>query len=259
VFSSTGDPVIDAQAKKILAPQLLDKMYPALKNDKLFQQGNDDVKRSMMEDYLSREQAAAKKAAIAFDVDNQEEGKQSRIFAIQYGKLSAPDQRRTAEMYKDITKQDLAETKDYRGAMLIYQDINRMTKPSSSKKFNEGGLASRDLPNDEAEFQKWIRNTGWFREFEKEYGEEPDLDTKDYDYRAAWKAGVQPERDPYDNNRFHWPSSLPNGQMLKSEEHPTAWKEYFMRETGANPDALGLKTPEDANNFLKNKGLGARR
>ena len=260
VFSSTGDPVIDAQAKKILAPQLLDKMYPALKNDKLFQQGNDDVKRSMMEDYLSREQSAAKKAAIAFDVDKQkEEGKQSRIFSIQYGKLSASDQRRTAEMYKDITGKDLIETKDYRGAMLIYQDINRMTKPSSSKKFNEGGLASRDLPNDETAFQNWIRNTGWFQEFEKEYGEEPDLDTKDYDYRAAWKAGVQPERDPYDNNRFHWPSSLPNGQMLKSEEHPTAWKEYFMRETGANPDALGLKTPEDANNFLKNKGLGAKR
>jgi len=260
VFSSTGDPVIDSQAKKILAPQLLDNMYPALKNDKLFQQGDDDVKRSMMEDYLSREQAAAKKAAIAFDIDKQKEAnKQSRIFAVQYGKLSAPDQRRTARMYKDITGKDLAETEDYQGAMAFFQDIKSMTKPSSPKKFNKGGLASREMPKDEAEFQKWIRNTSWFKEFKAQYKEEPDLNTKDYDYRAAWKAGVKPERDPYDKNRFHWPSSLPSGQMLKSEDHPTAWKEYFMRDTGVNPDALDLKTQEDANSYLKNKGLGARR
>ena len=107
--------------------------------------------------------------------------------------------------------------------------------------------ANQTSRNDEASFQKWIRNTGWFKEFVSEYGEEPDLDTKDYDYRAAWRAGIQPERDPYDKNRYHWPSSLPSGQMLKSPEHPTAWKEYFMRETGQNPDALKLKTPEEAN------------
>ena len=266
VFSSTGDPVIDAKAKQILAPQLLDNMYPALKNDRLFQQGDDDVKRSMMEDYLAREQSAAKKAAISFDVDKQKEaGKQSRIFAIQYGKLSASDQRRTSQMYKDFTGKDLAETEDYQGAMSIYQDVKSMTKPSSTKKFNRGGLASpkkssdKEMPKDEAEFQKWIRNTNWFKEFKSQYKEEPDLNTKDYDYRAAWKAGVKPERDPYDKNRFHWPSSLPSGQMLKSEDHPTAWKEYFMRDTGVNPDALDLKTQEDANSYLKNKGLGARR
>jgi hypothetical protein len=108
-------------------------------------------------------------------------------------------------------------------------------------------------PNDESAFQNWIRGTDWFKEFKSEYNEEPDLDTKDYDYRAAWKAGLQPERDPYDNNRFHWPSSLPTGEMLKSAEHPTAWKEYFMRDTGVNPDALGLKTPEDATIYLKQR------
>ena len=109
------------------------------------------------------------------------------------------------------------------------------------------------MPNDESEFQNWIRSTDWFKEFKAEYNEEPDLDTEDYDYRAAWKAGILPERDPYDQNRFHWPSSLPTGEMLKSAEHPTAWKEYFMRDTGVNPDSLGLKTPEDANNYLKKK------
>jgi hypothetical protein len=119
---------------------------------------------------------------------------------------------------------------------------------SGEKAFNN------KTPNDESAFQNWIRNTDWFKEFKAEFNEEPDLDTKDYDYRAAWKAGISPERDPYDQNRFHWPSSLPTGEMLKSADHPTAWKEYFMRDTGVNPDALGLKTPEDANIFLKKNG-----
>jgi hypothetical protein len=115
-----------------------------------------------------------------------------------------------------------------------------------------GRTRKAKAPDDEAAFQNWIRGTEWFKEFKAQYNEEPDLNTKDYDYRAAWKAGVQPERDPYDNNRFHWPSSLPGGKMLKSAEHPTAWKEYFMRDTGVNPDSLGLRTPEDAAKFLKN-------
>jgi hypothetical protein len=123
-----------------------------------------------------------------------------------------------------------------------------------SRELSGEETSNNKTPNDESAFQNWIRGTDWFKEFKAEYNEEPDLDTKDYDYRAAWKAGVQPERDPYDKNRFHWPSSLPTGEMLKSAEHPTAWKEYFMRDTGVNPDALGLKTPEDANIYLKKNG-----
>jgi hypothetical protein len=92
---------------------------------------------------------------------------------------------------------------------------------------------------EEAEFQAWIRGTEWYSEFRAQHGESPDLDTKDYDYRAAWKAGLRPERDPHDQNRYHWPSSTPSGRMLKSEDHPTAWKEHFMRATGLNPDEIG--------------------
>jgi len=105
--------------------------------------------------------------------------------------------------------------------------------------------------NEEQQFQNWIRSTGWFKEFVKEFGEEPDVNIPEYDYRAAWKAGITPERDPYDQNRYHWPSSDPSGKMLKSQEHPTAWKEFFMRDAGINPDALGLKTKEEAEAYLQ--------
>ena len=111
----------------------------------------------------------------------------------------------------------------------------------------------KNSQSDEEQFQAWIRSTPWFKEFKSEYKEEPDLNTRDYDYRAAWRAGIKPERDPYDNNRFHWPSSSPEGKMLKSPDHPTAWKEYFMRETGQNPDALGLRDQKQADQWLKQK------
>ncbi len=99
---------------------------------------------------------------------------------------------------------------------------------------------------EEQDFQAGIKKTEWFKEYVKEYGEEPDLNTKDYDYRSAWKAGVRPQRDPYDKNRYHWSSSNPEtGEMLKSKEHPTAWKEEYMKRTGKNPDEVGI-TKEQA-------------
>jgi hypothetical protein len=181
--------------------------------------------------------------------------------------LREPFPRRYQEDYLEALKKELGLTDN-----MVYPEKysepgesvfdNQIQRPAIKLPdiYAEGGEvqmgSNKKMPNDEAAFQNWIRGTDWFKEFKAEYNEEPDLDTKDYDYRAAWKAGLQPERYPYDNNRFHWPSSLPNGQMLKSADHPTAWKEYFMRETGVNPDALGLKTPEDANIFIENISKG---
>ena len=92
----------------------------------------------------------------------------------------------------------------------------------------------------ESRFLRDIARTPWFSEFAQSYGERPDLSRNaDYDYRKAWAAGVRPEPDPYDGNRYHWPSSLPSGEMLKSPTHPTLWKEQYMRATGQNPDAVG--------------------
>ena len=93
-----------------------------------------------------------------------------------------------------------------------------------------------DLP-EELRFQLWIRKTPWYSEFVRNYGEEPDLDTPQYDYRAAYKAGIEPQKNKHDG-LYHWPSSLPDGTMLKSEDHPTMWKELFMRKYGVDPDAL---------------------
>ena len=112
-------------------------------------------------------------------------------------------------------------------------------------------------PAEEKSFQSWIKGTEWYKEYVNEYDEAPDLDTSDYDYRAAWKAGIRPERDPYDKNKFHWPSADESGKMLKSESHPTAWKEYFMKATGRNPDEVGI-TKEDYERLEKAGRLKGR-
>ena len=107
------------------------------------------------------------------------------------------------------------------------------------------------IPNEEAQFQSWIRSTPWFSEFTQNYGQEPNLNDPNYDYRAAWKGGAAPNvRNTYDN-QYHWPSSLPDGTMLKGPKHPTAWMENFMRKTGVDPQSLGLKTAEDGSKYLE--------
>ena len=110
---------------------------------------------------------------------------------------------------------------------------------------------------EEKVFLSWIKNTGWYKEYTKEFDESPDLNTTDYNYRAAWKAGLTPQRDPYDKNKYHWPSSTESGDMLKSEDHPTAWKEHYMRITGENPDAVGI-TKQDFEKMKKNNRLNNR-
>lgn len=95
-------------------------------------------------------------------------------------------------------------------------------------------LAQKWRPQDEIMFKVWATQLPWYKEFTKQYGEPPDLNSKDYDYRAAYKAGVEPTRYAPDNNKYHWPSVAGN-QELKAANHPTAWMEDYMRITGTDP------------------------
>lgn len=104
-------------------------------------------------------------------------------------------------------------------------------------------LSGEPMPNvltgDEAAFRQWITTLPWYHEFIRQYGEAPNLNTPDYDYRAAYRAGVKPERDPYDSNRYHWPD-VSGGKMLKSRDHPTMWMQRYMQMYGVDPRAIGI-------------------
>jgi hypothetical protein len=113
---------------------------------------------------------------------------------------------------------------------------------------------------EEKEFQQWLKNTEMFKDFKTDIATENNIPitqvddsrlfemltgSPDYDYRGAWKAGIKEERSPYDN-RIHLPSVSPEGALLKSPQHPTMWKEFFMRQHKIDPDSLGLDTFDKA-------------
>jgi len=88
-----------------------------------------------------------------------------------------------------------------------------------------------DLGAYEADFQSGIRETPWFSEYRKKYGEEPNLNTPDYDYRSAWTAGARPTvRDPNDQ-LLHWPSEF------KGDSHPNRYVEGVDTKTGRPDDS----------------------
>jgi hypothetical protein len=105
---------------------------------------------------------------------------------------------------------------------------------------SEAGSQQSSLPpQEEAQFQSWIKALPWYREFAQQYGAPPNLNDPDYDYRAAWKAGCEPQRHPGDG-KYHWPSVAPDGTMLKGKNHPTRWKEEYLQATGQDPDTTGV-------------------
>ena len=91
----------------------------------------------------------------------------------------------------------------------------------------------------EWQFQQDVRGHPWFSDFLRRYGEEPNLNDPQYDYRGAWHAGLMPTMNRADQS-YHWPSSHPEtGASFKSADHPTAWMEPFMQRTGRDPTSYG--------------------
>lgn len=89
----------------------------------------------------------------------------------------------------------------------------------------------------------------WRNGFAAKFGEQPDINTQNYDYRTAWKHGVQPEPSEYDNGAYHWASQVtapPYAKPLdlKAPDHQTMWKQTFMDQFGVDPDGVQEWTPE---------------
>jgi hypothetical protein len=120
-------------------------------------------------------------------------------------------------------------------------------------------------PSEEPKFRNWLQSTQLFNSIKGDIAREnnlsPDkLDTNrvldmvlknsDYDYRGAYKAGMKESISETDN-RPHFFSATPEGKMLKDPTHPTAWKEFFMRQYRVDPDKIGLDTIDKAVNWSK--------
>ena len=128
-------------------------------------------------------------------------------------------------------------------ARIPYQAPPQATAPYSQSLSPQYGFKQPQSQGDvykHARFEREMGASPWAKEYQTRYGEAPNLYAPEYDLYKAWEHGVQPTRDPYDQNSLHWPSRLPDGTLLKFRDHPTAWKEDAMSATGVNPDAVGL-------------------
>lgn len=88
-------------------------------------------------------------------------------------------------------------------------------------------------PQDEQSYQAFMAFDPsvrqWRNSFQNRYGEQPQTDGGNYDYRAAYSAGVRPQMGAGDTVP-HWSS------VGKAADHPTMWKQDFMTQFGVDPD-----------------------
>jgi hypothetical protein len=124
-------------------------------------------------------------------------------------------------------------------------------------------------PEKEAEFRRWLTNTEWFKEIKgdiaSQSGRTPNdeelfeelVEQGDYDYRGAWASGAAANERDSGDGKLHWPSSTGDGRMLKSPRHETAWKEFFMRSEGVDPEEMGIKTIEQARKYQEERRKSA--
>ena len=88
-------------------------------------------------------------------------------------------------------------------------------------------------PDEEQQFQQYMQTepsvTAWQEQVVEETGAPPDIDTGDYDYRAAWKAGVKPEatNEPLEKTSEYaikWTTPEADGRQLMSPSNPNRYR-----------------------------------
>lgn len=124
IFTSTGDKIVDAEARKVMAPLVMEQ-FDNLKKTSFYAEGSQDLQKVALQNLIGWAQKTAKEIAT-----NKDEaaayavGKQPRLYEIQYSKLAPELKRVVTETYKQQQGKDLATTKDYATA-LAYAEAMR--------------------------------------------------------------------------------------------------------------------------------------
>jgi hypothetical protein len=136
IFTSTGDKVVDAAARKVMAPLLL-QTYEVVKETEWYKTASKDVQKIALQNTLAFAQKNAKEIATNQSAaDAFAKGEGARIFAVKYSALPPEVKRATAEMYEQQTGKKLEETKEYQAALSYAAAIRK--QPG----FAGGGLMS---------------------------------------------------------------------------------------------------------------------
>jgi len=144
IYSSTGDKVVDAQAKQMLAPVLIDS-YKALSSTDFYQNASQDMQKIAFNNMLSTLQTDFKNVAIDMSrAEAMNKGKSAVVIENRYAAMAPEVKREAAKLYTANTGKNLEETKDYETGLAYAAAISSILKASPTKpKFAEGGVVRK--------------------------------------------------------------------------------------------------------------------
>ena len=158
LFTTTGDKVVDRQAKEILAPQLITS-YEALTSTDFYKNTNKDLQKIALENTLAGVQKEAKAVAVDMARAKAIEGGlgAARVIENRYAAKPAEVKRQAAALYKQNTGKDLTETGDYEAGLAYATAVQNILKPSTNKAtggvvgYAGGGLLAKKLAGEAVE------------------------------------------------------------------------------------------------------------
>lgn len=158
LFTTTGDKVVDRQAKEILAPQLI-ASYEALASTDFYKNTNKDLQKIALENTLAGVQKEAKAVAVDMARAKAIEGGlgAARVIENRYAAKPAEVKRQAAALYKQNTGKDLTETGDYEAGLAYATAVQNILKPSTNKAtggvvgYTGGGVVAKKLAGEAVE------------------------------------------------------------------------------------------------------------
>jgi hypothetical protein len=158
LFTTTGDKVVDRQAKEILAPQLITS-YEALTSTDFYKNTNKDLQKIALENTLAGVQKEAKAVAVDMARAKAIEGGlgAARVIENRYAAKPAEVKRQAAALYKQNTGKDLTETGDYEAGLAYATAVQNILKPSTNKAnggvvgYAGGGLLAKKVAGETIE------------------------------------------------------------------------------------------------------------
>jgi hypothetical protein len=152
IFTSTGDKIVDADARKIMAPLVIEQ-FDNLKKTSFYAEGSQDLQKIALQNLIGWSQKTAKEIATnKTEAAAYAEGKQPRLYEVQYSKLAPELKRLVNETYQQQQGKDLATTKDYATALAYAEAMRALPGYAYGGvvSMNVGGIAAKELASEAA-------------------------------------------------------------------------------------------------------------
>jgi hypothetical protein len=152
IFTTTGDKIVDAESRKVMAPLVMEQ-FDNLKKTSFYAEGSKDLQKIALQNLIGWAQKTAKEIATSkTEAAAYAEGKQPRLYEVQYSKLAPELKRLVNETYQQQQGKDLATTKDYATALAYAEAMRALPGYAYGGvvHMNVGGIAAKELVSEAA-------------------------------------------------------------------------------------------------------------